>query len=431
MELNKNITFSEFPIPQSFDAECGVLAELIGNEQYFTLSAGVLNEDCFYAPEAKEAYKALCVMVEAGEHIDLMTASQRINKAFYMANIITKESYASEATFLSHCEVLSTLNQKRKLYFACCRGIQMSNSMGATKEEMMQFPTALANEITDGVYVNSTKQIGTIINELGEAIEKDDTKRVPTGFPSLDRMVYGGFSAGNLVVLAARPSVGKTSIMLQMAREAAGKGIPSLVLSLEMTNNELAQRLLFSTHLINAYEVANKKVDWANFEKAGAVFSGSKLYMDETPQTLDEVCSVITIAHQRGQCEIAYIDYLQLMSTPESRNSLYQQVTETTKKIKKLAKKLNIPIVLLCQLNRNSVSEHRQPQLHDLRDSGSIEQDADIVLMLERLKDTEGALTNRVNMYVRKNRGGLAGDITIELESDNNYTTFVEVTNYD
>lgn len=774
MELNKNIAFSEFSIPQSFDAECGVLAELIGNEQYFTLSAGVLNEDCFYASEAKEAYKALCVMVEAGEHIDLMTASQRINKAFYMANIITKESYASEATFLSHCEVLSTLNQKRKLYFACCRGIQMSNSMGATKEEMMQFPTALANEITDGVYVNSTKQIGTVINELGEAIEKDDTKRVPTGFPSLDRMVYGGFSAGNLVVLAARPSVGKaqpitskvltpkgfvclgdievgdkvigrngkeqyvlgkfpqgirptykvtfsdktsvlcdkehiwtiindrrkevdltlsemmrrgikakasearlasgrkdtpkyrvpivspieftekqfevnpyilgvligdgslvnntaffsnpdmdgfihdkvagllpegyvltkhkgtrcpqygiklqnyqknkgkgyiqrlramglnvksgekfipeeyflgsaeqrfellrglmdtdgsvqngqalyhttsaklaedvvrlvqtlgglakvyfcsrkdktdeyrvslrmrenpfslprkaekwktqkvyrwienveyvgeqecvciyvsnddhlyitdnytvthnTSVMLQMAREAAGKGIPSLVLSLEMTNNELAQRLLFSTHLINAYEVANKKVDWANFEKAGAVFSGSKLYMDETPQTLDEVCSTITIAHQRGQCEIAYIDYLQLMSTPESRNSLYQQVTETTKKIKKLAKKLNIPIVLLCQLNRNSVSEHRQPQLHDLRDSGSIEQDADIVLMLERLKDAEGSLTNRVNMYVRKNRGGLAGDITIELESDNNYTTFVEVTNYD
>lgn len=427
----ESITINEFQIPQSFDIECEVLAELIANEEFFSVASGVLNEECFYTQETKDAYIILKAMVDAREHIDLSIAAQRLNREFVIRNLISRNTYATESMFLGHCAVLSALNQKRKLYFACTKGLQMSCSPAVQSEAIMQFPTQLAEEITKGVYKDTTKRVDEVITELGEAIENDNTKRVMTGFAALDRLVYGGFGAGNLVVLAARPSVGKTSFMLQMAREAAAHGIASLVLSLEMTNNELAQRLLFSTEQVNAYEIASKRVDWDKFNRAGAAFSGSKLYMDETPQTLDEVCATITIAHQRGQCDIAYIDYLQLMSTPENKASLYQQVTDTTKRIKKLAKKLNIPIVLLCQLNRQSVAEKRQPQLHDLRDSGSIEQDADIVLMLERLKNTEGELTNRVNMYVRKNRGGLAGDITIELESNSTYTTFVEVTNYD
>ena len=424
-------SFDEFTIPQSIDTEYSVLAELISDESLFSVGAGALNRDCFFDPECQRSYDILKKMSDDREKIDLVTAMQKLDKKFLTSHIIDKADFVSEMSFLSHCSVLRNLSQRRKLYFACVKGIQMSCSNAVGDDEILALPTKLAEEMTKGAFKNTTQNIVSVINDLGESIGKGENRRIPTGFPSLDRLVYGGFNAGNLVVLAARPSVGKTAFMLQMAREASGRGIPALALSLEMTNTELAQRLLFSTHYVNALEVANGRVNWHNFEMAAGQFSNHKLYLDETPQTLDEVCATITIAHQRGQCDIAYVDYLQLMAAPESRNSLYQQVTETTKRMKKLAKNLKIPIVLLCQLNRNSVAENRAPQMHDLRDSGSIEQDADIVLMLERLKNADGENINRVNMYVRKNRGGLAGDITIEVESDSTYTNFIEVANYD
>lgn len=424
-------SFSEFAIPQEEEIEYRVLAELVADDHLFANANGVLTRDCFYQEDCQKAYDILKGMSDARERVDLITASKRLDKKFFLDHIASKCDYASEASFMSHCAILNSVSQRRRLYFACVKGIQMSCSNMVSDDEILNLPSKLSEEMTRGAYRNSTQRLSDVINEVREALESGVSKRVPTGFPSLDRLCYGGFNEGNLVVLAARPSVGKTAFMLQMARESSGRGIPSLALSLEMTNNELAQRLLFSTHYINALDVASGRMNWSQFELAAGKFENHALYMDETPQTLEEVCATITIAHQRGQCEIAFVDYLQLMASPESRNSLYQQVTETTKRMKKLAKNLKIPIVLLCQLNRNSVAENRPPQMHDLRDSGSIEQDADIVLMLERLKDSEGVNTNRVNMYVRKNRGGLAGDITIEVESDNTYTNFKELTNYD
>jgi replicative DNA helicase len=215
--------------------------------------------------------------------------------------------------------------------------------------------------------------------------------------------------------------------MLQMARASARTGVPSLALSLEMTNSELSERMLFSTERVSSSDITAERVDWQRFEQAAHDFEGCPIYLDESPQTLDEVCSSIMLNHRRGQCDVAFIDYLQLMSSSDSSDSLYRQVTDMTKRLKKLAKKLKIPIILLAQLNRNSVSEKRPPMLHDLRDSGSIEQDADIVLMLEKVLEESNIFSSRVNMYVRKNRGGLGGDICIRLRSNQNYTNFYEI----
>lgn len=428
--MEKITSFSEFAIPQAVDIEYDVLAELISDESFYPIASATLNRDCFYDKDAQKAYATLVSMFENHESVDMASVSQRVEKEVLM-KLISRTAYATSSSFQSHCSILAGLNQRRKMYFACVKGIQMSCSNDVNNDALIELPTQLAEEMLKGAPKNSTQNVSDVINELSDSLQEGAKRRVPTGFDALDRLVYGGYGEGNLVVLAARPSVGKTSFALQMAREASGKDFSALVLSLEMTNKEVAQRLLFSTHEVGAWEMANGNMNWQNFERAAAKFSGRKLYLDETPQTIDEVCSTITIAHQQGKCDIAYVDYLQLMASPESRATLYQQVTDTTKRMKKLAKNLKIPIVLLCQLNRNSVSENRQPQLHDLRDSGSIEQDADIVLMLERLKNSEGAFTPRVNMYVRKNRGGLAGDVTIELESDNTYTNFVEITKYD
>lgn len=303
----------------------------------------------------------------------------------------------------------------------------MSTSPAENEDEILAFPDKIAREMEKDARRESTESITQAINDLGDTLQRGENKRVPMGFPSLERLTYGGFTPGNLVVLAARPSVGKTAVMLQMARSSALSSFPSLALSLEMTNEELAQRMILSTGRVNAMDFVWGNVNWEDFDSAASCFNDAPLYLDDTPQTLDEVCSAITLAVHNGQCKIAYIDYLQLMSSSERNDSLYRQVTEMTKRLKKLAKRLKIPIVLLCQLNRNNVSENRPPQMHDLRDSGSIEQDADIVLMLDRLKDEQEQYTSKVNMYVRKNRGGLAGNITIALESDPTYTNFKEI----
>ena len=142
--------------------------------------------------------------------------------------------------------------------------------------------------------------------------------------------------------------------------------------------------------------------------------------------TIDDVCATITINNIQGKCDIAFIDYVQLMSDTNAKNSLYQQVSGITKRLKQLAKTLGIPIVLLAQLNRNSVSEKRSPELHDLRDSGSIEQDADLVLMLEKMETPKGQ-PKQVKMWVRKNRGGEGSDVEIVVEASNGYTIFTEI----
>lgn len=417
----------DYELPESFSIECSLLADLTGEPAFIGQTKGFLSEDMFFTEKCRDIYRVIISMWEAGETIDLITIYPKVDQSFYRDHIMTRSGTTLLDTVLSHIAALRMVAQRRRLYFACIKGLQLASSPSVTEGELLEMPTKLGEEMMKDANYDTTRSIEDVIMDIGDNLGKEASKRVPTGFHGLDTLMYGGFGVGNLIVLAARPSVGKTTFMLQMAREAARKGFKALALSLEMTNEELAQRLLFSTNYVNAGEFMRGEVDVDGFNKAANEFVSKGIFLDETPQTLDEVCSTITINRQRGKCDIAFIDYLQLMSSSETSDSLYRQVTEMTKRLKKLAKRLKIPIVLLCQLNRNSVSQGRAPQLHDLRDSGSIEQDADVVLMLERVESIDPQSNPRVNMYVRKNRGGLAGDIRLELESDRSYNNFTEL----
>lgn len=419
---------NDFTIPRDFATECKVVAELVANPDFIPVAMSVINAETFYDEKCKDAYSVLVKMFEAREPIDLTTVSRRVDHEFFFSKIVPLDSYALEPSVRAHCEVLRSVSRKRRLFFSCMKGLQLSESAANNDDEILAFASRISDEMEKDPTSDTTQSIGQAINELGETLASGVTKRVPTGFPSLDRLTYGGWAEGDLIVLAARPSVGKTAVMLQMTRAAARSGVPVLALSLEMTNAQLAKRMMFSTGEVNPADIAYNRIDWDRFEHAAKEFDSMPIYLDESPQTLDEVCSIITRNVYAGKCKAAYIDYLQLMSSSDNSDSLYRQVTEMTKRLKKLAKKLKIPVILLAQLNRNSVSEKRAPQLHDLRDSGSIEQDADGVLMLERLVDENQQLTDKVNMYVRKYREGLAGDIVIKLQSSKSYTTFYEIT---
>jgi len=308
--------------------------------------------------------------------------------------------------------------------------MRMATNPGTDFNELIGRPDKLLEAInyqTDNIA--SSESISTAIGNLLETIEANQVDRangkrtrVPTGFKMLDYLTYNGFNAGNLVILSARPSVGKTAIMLQMAMSAVRAGFPAMIYSLEMTNQELAQRMIFSTGLVTPGQLARNEVNWDDLETANGQFNGMPLYLNDRARTLDEITANIVLNANQGRCKIAFIDYLGLIQSTNPRQPLYQAIAERTSRLKRVAKECRIPIVLLCQLNRNTESENRSPELYDLRDCGSIEQDADIVLMLER---PNRELTNLdVNMWVRKNRQGKAGAICVELRANETFTEF-------
>lgn len=425
------LSIAEFPVPDTTQDEKRVIADIITSPEIITDARGILTPEMFSDTDCREAYLTLLGMADKREAIDLVTASNRIGQDFIVKHIIPYTAGAGGVMApLEHMAVLREKHIRRKVYFSTIELLQEANDPAKTSEELVALGQAYMDKIKDCAGPRKGMQtLADALNNLGEQIQeaqvaqtKGRAVRTTTGFPMLDFLTYGGFNPGNLVILAARPSVGKTATMLQMARAAAGSGKAVNIFSLEMTNTELAQRLLLSTGRVQSLELARGQVEWTNFETAVGSIERMPMYLNDSAYSLDEIVSHITLNRQNGKCDIAFIDYLGLINTTGNKPQ-YQILGDITHRLKATAKKLGIPVVLLCQLNRAIESANRPPALHDLRDSGDIEQDADIVLMLER---PANYTDNRVNMYLRKNRQGQK-DACIPLLPNDSYTNFTEI----
>ena len=238
----------------------------------------------------------------------------------------------------------------------------------------------------------------------------------------LDGLAYGGLKGGWLVILSARPSIGKSAIAIWMLMAAAKAGFRPMLFSTEMDNEEVVTRMLLSTGLIKPKDLATHSIDWQNYEEAARRIQSTVLFNDRL-RTIDEIISEIVIRHEQGECDIAFIDQINSMAL-DPKSSRYEAITNNTAKLKQLARQLRIPIVLVCQANRSCVHENRPPELYDLKESGSIEQDSDLVLMLE--KDSQFVSGNRLNIWVRKFRNA-PKDLCIKMEIDNSYSSFHDV----
>lgn len=426
-------TLNEYPVPESLSLEMQVIADVISLPECIMEAGKIIDSSSFTDDRCRSAWEALKQMAKDGMAIDLPSAFTRIDRDLMQKGVIPMlANSASVATALQHCSSLKALHMARQCYFASLELLMASATAGVKTEDLIGKASRLHESLRKEMDTEKSMQhIADVIDELGEQIgEKQRNKelgkvtRVPTGFSCLDWLTYGGYERGDLVVLAARPSVGKTAVMLQMARAAAVSGKAVNLYSLEMTNTQLAQRLLFSTERVTALQVARGEVEWRDFEIARGEFADRPIYLNDSAHTYDDLVSHITLNSQAGKCDIAFIDYLGLISMGVGKTPLYQAIAEVTKGLKRLAKTCGIPIVLLCQLNRASASEGRPPALYDLRDSGSIEQDADIVLMLEKASCEEDG--KDVNIWVRKNRQGKAGEVKIEITANDSYTAFWE-----
>lgn len=431
--MKQQITsISEFPLPDSQSTQIQVIADIVLQPQSIVDAERILTPEMFTDDKCREAYKTLQQMAKEGMVIDLPSAFARIDRSLMQNGVIPSMQHVGGAmTVIQHYAALKDFDIKRRCYIKAMELMMGASDSKMPAQDLIGQASSFAENLRKEIDAEKgTQHISEVLNDLGTQVEETMRNRaegkairVPTGFYTLDYLTYGGFNCGNLVILAARPSVGKTAIMLQMARAAATSGKAVNLFNLEMTNTELAQRFLFATGRVTPLQMAKGELVWTDFEMASSEYVSKPIYLNDSATTADEIISRITLNNQAGKCDIAFIDYLGLIQMG-AKAPLYQAIAETTKRLKQIAKACRIPIVLLCQLNRASASENRSPMLFDLRDSGSIEQDADIVLMLERAAETEDG--RDVNMWVRKNRQGKAGEIKVSIEANETFTAFTD-----
>lgn len=437
MRNEREISLSDIPLPATELLERQIIADAVENPDIIGEAAAVIFPDYFSSEDRKMIWTTIVDMYNASETIDMTSVWQRTGKA-YIEEIQTKGVYASSRTgFLDHARLLRVANTKKRAYYAAITIAQQSASVGTSEDDIFAAAESLSQKIkADGGSIGESRLLDVLTDVANEteAEQKEAMQgrsvRVPTGFPSLDRCLWGGWGRGQLIILAARPSVGKTAVMLQFAKAAARNGRETLIFTLEMTKAELGRRLLLSTGLVAQQEMVGRNVDWDKFRMAETQICDLPIFINDEARTLQAILSRMTVAVNQGRCKIAMIDYLGLMRfDANSRLTLAQQIGFATTELKDAAKRLGIPVILLVQLNRDSVKEGRPPELQDLRDSGSIEQDADVVVMLSQRYDAgmskENGDTPFLDLWMRKNRN-FKKDIKIITTPNESYTTFTE-----
>jgi replicative DNA helicase len=272
-----------------------------------------------------------------------------------------------------------------------------------------------ATSVSDALH-DAIDEMEKIAGRNGAHIE------IPTGFRELDELT-NGLHPGQLVLIAARPALGKSTLALDIARSAAIRSKqPTVFFSLEMSRSEIAMRLLAAETSIFLQKMRNGSIDqqgWTKITKKQADLSDAPLYIDDSPNlTLVEIRAKCRRMKQQHGLKLIVIDYLQLMSSGKRVENRQQEVSEFSRSLKLLAKELNVPVIALSQLNRGPEQRSdKKPQLSDLRESGSLEQDADIVILLHRERYADSGDTNNdAELIVAKHRNGATKSVTVLFE---------------
>lgn len=436
MRKNSNqeaVSMKSFNLPSDKDVESVVLGMLLIESTAINAVSSVLTKDVFFDEANAAVYDAIDQVAKDGDVVDMMLVVSKLSKMgkldeiggpFYIAQLTSK--VAMTTNLLAHALYLKELYMARQLILSGHKIMAMALDRTLDIEDTIYSGIKMLENIAKGMTVGlNTADLRTLSHESMMMYEKRKENLLEgrktgilTGIDKLDNTLLG-LKGGQLVILAARPAMGKTAFALNIARTAAMSGHPTVIFSLEMSGVSLSDRMLIAHGDFNA--AAFRKGALTDTEEVN--LSQSVDCLGELPITVDDtsglqiqqISSVAKNLQRKGKCELVIIDYLQLVRIKsENRNySREQEVAETTKFAKGMAKSLNVPVVLLSQLSRKC--EERQdktPILSDLRESGSIEQDADIVLMLHRPAYYDRSEEQGMGIVrVAKNRDGRTGDV--------------------
>jgi len=434
--------------PQSLESEMALLGSIMIRPVAVHEIVDVITKESFYAEKNKIIFSTMLEMHSKGTPIDMLSLSHRLkerkelNKVggnSYLTEII--ESVPSSANIKHYAEII----QKKYLMRGLIEASETIAGLGYDEsQELDELLDKAEKKLFDVTQSSSTHSFVEIKDLLGEAFERIDKlsksdqelRGIPTGFKGLDAKL-SGLQPADLIILAARPSVGKTSLAMDIARKAAVEhNIPVGIFSLEMSSQQLIDRMLASQSNVDSWKLRTGKLSGdADFDKIRDgldVLSKAPIYIDDEPgANLLKMRSVARRLKSEKNLGLIIIDYLQLMTPTQSKNNdnVVQQVTEISRGLKSLAREINVPVLALSQLSRAVEARGGKPRLSDLRDSGSIEQDADVVMFIhreDRLKE-DSEKTNIAEIMIEKHRNGPTG--RVELYFDENKTSFRDLDN--
>lgn len=441
-------------LPYSVEAEQAVLGSVIIDPKCLTDIATSMKTEYFYIPQHREIYAAMASMYELSQTIDFVSLLEKLKtdgvydeaggKA-YLTELVQR--VPSSANVLTYVAIIRERYYARALMTAAQGIIKDINDNELDSGKLLDSAEQRIYEIRQGRDITGLTHIKSVIeNETYDRLSKmndpetrDDYIGIPCGIGELDRMITG-LNKSDLIILGARPGMGKTSFALNIVRNVAvNTGKTVCFFSLEMTRDQLAQRMLSSEAGIKSEKLRTGELDddeWTRLAQAGESLSKANIYFDESSNiTVPEMKAKLLRMDKR---DLVVIDYLGLMHSPRNIDNRVQEISEITRSLKIMAKDLNVPIIACAQLSRGTEGKGKshRPALSDLRDSGSIEQDADIVLFLyrdayydnEKSDDEDRSDQSRAECIVAKNRHGEIG--TVDLHWDGQYTRFTSVDVY-
>lgn len=433
--MESNLTgFENMNLPYSLDAEQAVLGALLKDPECLPIVSDMLKIDHLYLPQHKAIYTAILNIDTIGGRIDPLVVLEELKKEGVYDDIGGKtylmkiaDAVPSTKNVESYIKIIIDKFYLRTLMVTAREILDATSNGNDSPDSLLDLAEQKIYDIRRGKNTSGPAKISDIVmSDVFERLkklasadpkEKEQYIGIPTGFSYLDKVLGGGFHRSDFIVVGARPAMGKTSFALNVARNIAMKGRRVLFFSLEMSKEQLAQRIISTEARIVSNKLRTGDITDSDWEKLGLALQNlinCELYFDDTANI--NVPEMKARALRMKDIDCIVIDYLQLMSGTKRTDNRVNEVSEITRSLKMMAKDLNIPVVTCSQLSRGVAKnngDHR-PQMTDLRESGTIEQDADIVLMLHRedyYKNDPDAETNpeSVNIaevIVGKNRHG-------------------------
>jgi replicative DNA helicase len=425
--------------PQDNDAEKALLGSIMVRPVGIHDIMDTIQPDSFYVEKHGLIYKEMLELTSRSEPIDLVSITTRLRERKILETIGGIDylndlvSMVPASTNISHyADIVSRKSSLRGLISA---GDDISE-LGYEESQEIESVLDQAEKMILNVTSNSGKvtrfiSAREILPEVYETIQrladnKHELRGVPSGFKGLDNKL-AGFQKSDLVILAARPSMGKTSLALDFARHAAmHHNIPVGIFSLEMSRESLMNRMLAAEAKVDSWKMRNgnlREDDWLSLTDAMSRLQAAPLHIDDQPGNsilkMRSTARRLKMEHGLG---LIIVDYLQLITTTKNYDSMVNQVTEISRSLKSLARELEVPVIALSQLNRSVETRGGRPRLSDLRDSGSIEQDADVVMFIHRDKEAESQIAE---ILIEKHRNGATG--AVELFFDGAKTSFLDI----
>ena len=440
------IDYGSRTMPHDDVAEQSVLGGMLLSKDAIADVVESLRASDFYKPAHETIYEAILSLYGHGSPADAITVADELKKrgeltrvggAAYIHTLIASVPTAANAQY--YAEIVKEHAIMRRLIEAGTKIAQLGYANETEVDTLVDQAQAEIYAVTDGNakedYVSFSEALEETINEIdANSNRPDGVYGVPTDFIEFDELT-GGLHGGQMIVIAARPGVGKSTLALDIARSASiHHQMTTVFFSLEMSRTELAMRILSAEGKISMGRLKKGDLDtegWTNLATLQGRIDSAPLFIDDSPNmTLMEIRAKCRRLKQRNDLKLVVLDYLQLMSSGKKVESRQQEVSEFSRSLKLLAKELDVPVIALSQLNRGSEQRtDKRPMVSDLRESGSIEQDADMVILLHRedMYNPDSERVGEADLIIAKHRGGPTR--TIPLAFSGKYSRFNNMAN--